>query len=206
MFMQRSLAAFAIILGIGLSPALAQASKDVAKAPAGTYALENRHSQVMFSIAHLGLTDFWGRFDRLSGAMNFDPAAMEKSSVSITIDMSSVDTPSERLNSELASASVFDAPNYPNATFQSTSVTRTGPDTGLIAGNLTMHNVSKPVVLEVTFNGGESSPMGSGYVLGFHATATIRRSDFGLTGMPWEPMVGDEVNLVIEAMFEQKKD
>lgn len=203
--MQRSLAVFAIVLGIGLSPAPAQVSKDVSLAPSGAYVLENRHSQVMFSIAHLGLTDFWGRFDRLSGTMNFDPAALEKSSVSITIDLSSVDTPSERLNSELASASVFDAPSYPNATFQSTSVTRTGPYTGRISGNLTLHNVSKPVMLDVTFNGGEPSPMSDGYVLGFHATTTIKRSDFGLSGMPWEPMVGDEVKLVIEAMFEQKK-
>ena len=204
--MPRILVTFAIVLGMGLTPVLAQGiSNDPSQAPAGAYDLENRHSQVMFAIPHIGLTDFWGRFDRLSGTLSFDGAALEKSSVSITIDMSSIDTPSTRLNSELTSASVFDAQTYPNATFQSTAVVRTGPDTGRITGNLTLHNVTKPATLDVTFNGGEANPMGNNYVLGFHATTTIRRSDFGLTGMPWEPMVGDEVKLVIEAMFIQKK-
>jgi len=202
--MSRIVAVFAFLLG-SLAPAFAQdLSTDPARAPAGTYALETRHSQILFAIAHLGLTDFWGRFDGLSGTLHFDNAAPEKSSVAISIDMTSVDTPSQWLNSELAGPNVFNAPAYPAATFQSTSVARTGPATGTITGNLTLHGVTKPVTLQVTFNGGRNSPMGEGHDLGFSATTTIKRTDFGITGMPWEPMVGDNVTLTIEALFEKK--
>jgi polyisoprenoid-binding protein YceI len=202
--MSRILAVFAVLLG-SLAPALAQdVSTDPAKAPTGTYALETRHSQVLFSIAHLGLTDFWGRIDGLSGTLNFDNSALEKSSVTIAIDMTTVDTPSQRLNSELEGPNVFNASADPTATFQSTSVERTGANSGKIIGNLTLHGVTRPVTLDVTFNGGRSSPMGDGYDLGFSATTTVKRTDFGLTGMPWEPMVGNDVKLTIEALFEKK--
>lgn len=201
--MRRVLISLALVLG-GLCPAQAAGiSTDPSQVPAGTYALEPRHSQVLFDIVHMGLTDFWGRFNTLSGTLTFDNTAPEKSSVSVTIDMDSIDTPVQRLNEELASASTFDAANYPTATFQSTSLTRTGPNTGTITGNLTLRNVTKPVTLDVTFNGGGAGPMGA--ALGFRATATIKRSDFGLDTMPWNGMVGDDVKLEIEAMFLQKK-
>ncbi len=202
--MSRILAVLALLLG-SVTAALAQdISTDPAKAPSGTYALETRHSQVLFAIPHLGLTDFWGRFDGVSGSLNFNDAALEKSTVTIAIDMTSVDTPSQRLNSELSGPNVFDAAANPAATFQSTGITRTGPNSGTITGKLTLHGVTRPVTLNVTFNGGRDSPMGQGYDLGFSATATIKRTDFGITGMPWEPMVGDEVKLTIEALFEKK--
>ena len=202
--MSRILAVLALLLGSFTAALADDVSPDPAKAPSGTYALETRHSQVLFAIPHLELTDFWGRFDGLSGSLNFDGKALEKSSVTIAIDMASVDTPSQRLNSELAGPNVFNAAADPTATFQSTSVARTGPATGKITGNLTLHGVTRPVTLDVTFNGARQSPLGQGYELGFSATATIKRTDFGITGMPWEPMVGDDVKLTIEALFEKK--
>ena len=202
------LAAFALVI-LSLASVAAEAqstSADVRQAPSGGYALETRHSQVLFSILHQGLTHFHGRFDRLSGTLNFDATEPANSAVSITIDTSSIDTPSPQLNQELAGPHVFDAQKFPTATFKSTSIERTGPTTGKITGNLTIRNITKPVTLDVTFNGGSLSPMSNAYALGFSATATIKRTDFGITGMRWEPLVSNDVRLTIEAMFQHQKD
>jgi polyisoprenoid-binding protein YceI len=186
-------------------PVLAQnISTDPAKTPSGLYSVNAGHTQVLFSILHLGLTDYFGRFDKVSGTMNYDDSQPDRSSIAISIDMTSIDVPSARLTDELKG--VFGVQQYPAATFKSTSVTRTGPTTGQIAGMLTMRNVTKPMTLDVTFNGGERSPMAGGYALGFRATGTIKRSDFGLTSMMWSPFVSDDVHLIIEAMFDQQKN
>ena len=189
-----------------VSPGFAQSvSKDIARAPNGAYQMDTAHSQVLFSILHLGLTDYYGRFDKLTGTLNLDANQPERSAVTVTIDTSSIDVPSSRLVTDLKSVSTFDTAQFPSASFRSTSIVRTGPGTGRITGDLTIKNVTRPVVLEATFHGGESDPMNDTYAIGFHATATIRRSDFGLTTMPWSSFVGDDVGLIIEAMFQHEK-
>jgi polyisoprenoid-binding protein YceI len=203
--MLRRVAAVTLVLGLAVPAAAQSVSKDTSLAPSGTYLLDPSHSQLLFSIAHLGLTDFYGRFDRLSGTLNFDPKAPEKSGVAVTVDTTSVDTPSSGLNDELK-GTVFGVRAFPAAAFKSTAVVRTGPDTGRIEGTLTIKGVTRPVTLDVVFSGGEEDPLNGSYALGFKATATIKRTDFGLTGMEWEPLVGDDVTLIIEAMFERRKD
>src|SRR6185369_30488 len=79
------------------------------------------------------------------------------------------------------------------------------PTTGKMTGDLTIHGVTKPVTFDVTYNGGLKAPIGNAYDLGFHATTTIKRSDFGLDKMMWNSFVGDDVKLTIEAMFLQQK-
>ncbi|MGD0193064.1 MAG: YceI family protein, partial [Rhizomicrobium sp.] len=88
----------AIILALGIaSPVMGQpVSRDIARAPNGAYQMETSHSQVLFSVLHLGLTNYYGRFDKLSGTMNLDANQPERSAVTVTIDTSSVDTPSSR--------------------------------------------------------------------------------------------------------------
>ncbi len=185
-------------------PVLAQnVSTDPAHTPAGAYTVNAGHTQVLFSILHLGLTDYFGRFDKISGTLNFDGNQPDHSSVNISIDMTSLDLPSARLTSDVKT--VFGVQQYPAATFKSTAITRTGPNSGQIAGLLTIRDVTKPVTLDATFNGGESSLLTGGYALGFRATGTIKRSDFGLTSMIWSSFVSDDVHLVIEAMFDQQK-
>jgi polyisoprenoid-binding protein YceI len=186
--------------------ARADASSDPRKAPSGAYAVEVRHTQVMWGIPHLGITDFYGRFEKISGSLNFNAASPEKSAVTITIQMNSLNTPNAPLIGELTSASVFDVQKYPTATFKSTAIEKTGPTTGKITGDLTMHGVTKPVTLDVTFGGGLADPMSGAYDVGFHATGTLHRKDFGLTGMTWESFVGEDVKLVIEALFTQQKN
>lgn len=181
-------------------------STEPKQAPTGRYTLETRHSQVLFAIVHQGLTAYHGRFDRLSGTLNFDSPEPEKSTVSIDIDMTSVDVPSQALIGTLTDDTCFDAAKFPTATFKSTSIVRTGPTTGKITGDLTIKNVTKPVTLDADFTGSRPDAMSGNYALGFHATAIIKRTDFALTGMRWEPFVGDDVTLIIEALFLQQKD
>jgi polyisoprenoid-binding protein YceI len=204
--MLRSTVFAALAVFVALPVSAQDISKDPSRAPNGTYRLDVSHSQLLFSIAHLGLTDYYGRFDKLSGTLSFDANQPEKSAADITISTDSVDTPSQRLNDELKSTNVFSTTQFPSASFKSTSVTRTGADTGRITGELTIKGITKPVILDAIFKGGVQNPLNSNYTLGFHATAVIKRKDFGLTGMIWEPLVSDDVNLVVEAMFEQEKE
>jgi polyisoprenoid-binding protein YceI len=206
----RRFAITVLSLGLFLSamfPAAAQGvSRDPVRAPNGAYEVDpHGHTQALFSILHIGLTDYYGRFDRVSGTLNYDGNQPERSTVAITIDMTSIDVPSESLVSELKGPTVFNTQQFPQAIFKSTALTRTGPDTGRIAGLLTIRNVTKPVTLDVVFNGGVQNPLGNGYALGFRATATIKRSDFGLNTMSWSMYVSDDVHLIIEAMFDQQK-
>jgi polyisoprenoid-binding protein YceI len=206
--MNRNVAAILTSLGATLFslPALGQiVSADPSQAPDGIYRLEASHSQLLFSILHLGLTQYYGRFDRLSGTLNFDSRQPEKSITSINVDISGIDTPSSQLNAELKGASVFDAARFPQAAFKSTAIARIGATAGTITGDLTLHGVTKSVTFAANFVGGKPDPFNGVYAIGFSATGTIKRTDFGLTGMSWEPMVSDDVTLIIQAMFDQEK-
>ncbi len=206
--MTRLLVPAVLVLALAIvPPAAAQSvSKNASRAPNGSYQLEPNHSQLLFSVVHLGLTDYYGRFDTLSGTLNFDANQPERSAVSITVDMTSVDTPSTRLSEELKAPTAFNTAQFGTASFKSTAIVRTGPDTGRITGDLTIKNVTRPVTLDATFNGGGLNPMNNSYALGFHATASFKRSDFGLTTMPWSSFVSDDVQLLIEAMFQKPKE
>ena len=198
------LASAAVALALFAVPASGQSiSKDAARAPPGTYVVNADHTQVLFSIMHLGLTEFHGRFDKVSGTLTYDNKQPERSAVSITIDSESLDTTSDKLNSTLKT--IFRVQQFPTAVFKSTSIVLTGADTGRLSGILTIRDVTKPVALDVTFNGGGRPPLSSGYALGFHATGTIRRSDFGLDQMIWSRFVGNEVTLTVEVQFDQQK-
>ena len=187
-------------------PALAQSSTDPKRAPTGSYSMDVRHTQVLFAIPHLGITDYYGRFDKVTGNLNFNSGAPEKSSTSITVDMTSIDVPSHELVGELMGAGVFNTASFPTATFRSTSITKTGPTTGTITGDLTLHGVTKTVTLNATFGGITVDPFSGADDVGFHATTTLKRTDFGITGMVWEGLVADEVKLTIEAMFQHAKE
>jgi polyisoprenoid-binding protein YceI len=193
---------FALVL---LSAMAATADPDPRLAPSGSYAMETRHSQVLFAIPHLGITNYHGRFDRLSGSLKFDATAPEKSTVTATIDMTSIDTPSHELMGELMGAGVFNTAQFPAATFKSTAIAVTGPNTGTITGDLTLHGVTKAVTLNATFGGTTTDPFSGADDIGFHATATVNRKDFGISGMVWDRIVGDEVQITIEAMFQHQK-
>jgi polyisoprenoid-binding protein YceI len=188
------------------SPVGAQSSDDAKQVPTGSYTIDPRHTLVLFAIPHLGIADYYGRFDKVTGSLNYNSGAPEKSSTAITIDMTTIDVPSHELIGELMKPSVFNTAAFPTATFKSRAITRTGPASGTITGDLTLHGVTKPVTLDVTFGGLTTDPFSGADDIGFHATTTIKRTDFGITGMVWEQLVGDDVKLTIEAMFQHSKD
>lgn len=201
----RPLAVASIALLALTGPVMAQSGTDPKQVPTGSYSMDVRHTQILFAIPHLGITDYYGRFDRATGNLNFNSGTPEKSSVSVTVDMTSIDTPSHELLGELMGASTFNTAAFPAATFKSTAVTRTGPNTGTITGDLTLHGVTKPVTLDATFGGLTTDPFSGADDIGFHATTNLKRTDFGITGMVWEGVVGDDVKLTIEAMFQRAK-
>jgi polyisoprenoid-binding protein YceI len=153
---------------------------------------------VAFGVKHLGLSTYVGRFNTVSGKLTFNPAEPEKSSVEIAIDMASADTTSDKLDTKLRDEA-FEASAFPTATFVSTKVTRTGETTGTVEGTLTLHGVSQPLTLDVVFNGGREHPFSKTYALGFSATASLKRSAFGVDD--WAMAAADDVTLTIEAEF-----
>ncbi len=200
-------------LGLGIAAAFlyaalahAQVSANANMAPAGRYKVSTPHTQVIFSIMHMGLSPYYGRFSVADGRLEFNPNAPEKSTLDITIQMNSVNTPSDRLNTELCSTSTFNCAQFPTATFKATAIHRTGGNTGDITGDLTIAGVTRPVTLHATFNGGMRRPDTNAYMLGFSATADIKRSEFGLTKMVWGGFVADDVHLQIEAEFAEDKE
>jgi polyisoprenoid-binding protein YceI len=196
------------LLAISVSAAEAQSlSTDPRHAPTGSYRLDPRHTQIQFAIAHLGITDFLGRFDKAAGTLSFNASNPEKSSVSIAIDLTTLDTQNKPLNSELMGPDILDVSKASEATFKSTSIVRSGTNTGKITGDLTIKGITKPVTLDATFNGTTTDPFAPKTTLiGFHATTIVKRSDFNMTGTSWTGMVSDEVKLDIEAPFTLQKD
>jgi polyisoprenoid-binding protein YceI len=187
------------LLGLGIGQALA-----APLAPKGAYQLDEQHTQIIFGIKHEGISTFYGRLGKVSGTVNFDQAKPENSVLNVSVDTTTIDTHVPDLDSSLPKG-IFQADKFPTATFVSTSVVKTGADTGTVTGNLTIAGVTKPVTLSVTFNGGRGTgePL-QPYRLGFDATATLKRSDFGLTHVFWTGFVSDEVTLMIEAEAERK--
>lgn len=197
---------FSLAILAATSTAFAQeapkVSKDAAAQPAGLYELDPSHTSVVWKVKHMGVSNYTARFNKISGTMNFDPKNIEKSTVDIRIDPTSVDTGSTSFNEEIAGEKFFNSGKHKDLTFKSTKVEKTGTDKGRITGDLTFNGVTKPVVLDVTFNGAITNPMKKVADLGFSATTTIKRSDFGVT--QYVPMVGDDVTVAIETEFLKK--
>ena len=180
----------------------AQTVTDPARVQSGTYAIEPGHTQVGFSLLHFGFTYYSGLFSNVSGTLELNSKMPTASKLSVTIPVASVQTTSDKLTDELKSDQWFDAVKFPNATFVSTDVKRTGKDDAIVTGNLTLHGVTKPETLKVHFVGAGINPMDKNYTTGFEATATIKRSDFGVK--MYVPYVGDDVTLRIAGAFEKQ--
>lgn len=177
------------------------ADPNPAVAQAGSYNVETSHTRVGFSVSHFGFSDWFGEFADVTGSLTLDPADVTKAKLAVSIPVDTIATTNTTLDEELRSADWFDAAAYPKITFVSTKVVRTGERTADVTGNLTFHGVTKPVTLKASFNGGGVNPMNKAYTVGFNATGTIKRSEFGVT--KYVPVVGDEVTLRISAAFEK---
>jgi polyisoprenoid-binding protein YceI len=168
----------------------------------GVYALEPNHTQVLFGVSHMGFSTYYGAFSGVSGALTLDGANPAASSLRVSVPTGSVATLNATLTGELKSADWLDAAAYPEMTFTSTKVTLTGADTADVAGDLTLHGVTRPVVLKAKLNRGGVNPMSKAYTIGFEVSGHLKRSDFGVT--KYVPLIGDDVELIISAPFERK--
>lgn len=173
---------------------------DPKQMPAGLYTLDPAHAHALFHISHMGFSEYVGGFNDISGQLVFKPDALGDSKLNVTIKTSSIDVQSPKLVENLKGPAFFDAVKFPEITFTNTSLVPVSATQGKLTGNLTMHGVTRPVTLDVTFKGAGIMPMTQNKVIGFVATGKLNRSDFGMD--TYTPGLGDEVDLDISAEFD----
>ena len=170
---------------------------------AGNYVLDPTHASVIWSLSHAGLSNYQARFDSIEGTLSFEPDTPENSQLDIRIDPKSVSTGLPDFDNTIATDSrYFDAEKFPDIRFTSTQINITGDTGGTVTGDLTFRGVTKPVTLDVTFNGAGKSFGHAGDTLGFSATGTLDRTEYGLTYLS-NFGIGSDIKLRIEAEFNE---
>lgn len=212
-------AAFATIAltggGIAAAPAIfAQGAaelpgtKDASRVTAGTYELDAEHTLVKWKVDHFGFNDYFGLFGKITGTMTMDPANIEAARFEIMVPIADVTVASKGLKEHLlragkdGAAPDFFGPEPGMAKFVSRSVTRTGDMTANVTGDLTINDKTGPVMLEVEFSGAGKNPMNQMETVGFQATGTMDRTQWGIDYAA--PMVSKEVELTISAAFQKQ--
>jgi polyisoprenoid-binding protein YceI len=162
------------------------------------------HSNLGFSITHLGINDIQGNFKNFEATVKSSKADFSDAQVELTGDISSINTNIEMRDKHLQGADFFDAAKYPTFNFKSTGIKPAGKNTYKVNGNLTLHGVTKPVTLTLVNRGVTTNPMSKAPTAGFKVTGTIKRSDFNLgAGFP-APMLSDEVAIKADGEFTSK--
>jgi len=172
---------------------------DPAAAPAGRYHLDEHHWAIAFDVDHLSFSRYLMRFDRAAGELDFNPQDPERSHVAIAVDANSFDSNSEELDGLVKGSAMLDVEHFPEIKFQSRVLRRIDKSSGEMTGDLTIHGQTRPVTLQVAFNGGARNPLTGEDTLGFSATGSISRGAYGLS--QWFPAVGDSIEIRIEAEF-----
>ena len=196
--MRRLVYSLALVIGL-LAPTLGRAE---------TWDLDPQHSSVAFAVRHMMISTVHGQFRTFSATATGDPAEPEKATIEATIDVASIDTGNEKRDTHLKSPEFFDVAQFSKMTFKSKKIEKAGTDKYKVTGDLTMHGVTKEVVLEVE---GPTKPITMGNTkAGAHATARIKRKDFGIT---WNKamdgggvVVGEDVDVTIEAEAIKKNE
>lgn len=180
----------------------AAAAAAAISASAATYTIDTAHTAAGFKVRHLMISNVKGEFTKTTGTVNFDPKNLASSSVDATIDVNTISTREDKRDAHLKSPDFFDAAKYPTITFKSTKFEGAGAGKYKVAGNLTLHGVTKPVVLELTNVTPETKGMQGEARIGGQASTKINRKDFGLT---WSKtmdgggaVVGDEVEITLD--------
>ncbi|EKS67303.1 hypothetical protein BURK_035694 [Burkholderia sp. SJ98] len=193
------LAAIALTACTPLQVVTHHVSSSESSVPAGRYQLDPHHWNVSFDVDHFHYSRFVIRFDKTTAQLDWNADGMSGSSVRARIDASSVNTNVPLLDRMLKGPDMFDGARYPDIVFVSTAFQRTGEDKGILTGDLTIRGTTKPVTLNVTFNGHAVNPLTKQETLGFSADGHFSRAQFGLT--TWYPAVGDDVHVAIQAEF-----
>jgi polyisoprenoid-binding protein YceI len=160
------------------------------------YNFDKAHTQILFFVNHLGFSMSQGEFLDYDGFFMLDRNNLENSSIDVTIKTASVDMDDEKWDASMRGENFFKVERFPEMTFKSTAVELTGNQTADVTGDLTILGIAKPVTLSVTHNKSDVNPFSKKFIAGFSASATINRSDWGMSYAL--PGVGDEVEIRLE--------
>ncbi|HSU49136.1 MAG TPA: YceI family protein [Segetibacter sp.] len=170
-----------------------------------TWKNDKPHSQLAFTITHLGISDVSGTFNDFDVNVTSSKKDFSDASFELTAKTASIDTRVEQRNNHLKSADFFDVDKYPEMTFKSTSLKKNGKDTYKLSGNLTLHGITNPVTMNLKYRGVTQNPMSKATTAGFQLDGVIKRSDFNVgPGFP-APMLSDEVRIKADGEFIQKR-
>jgi polyisoprenoid-binding protein YceI len=169
----------------------------------GPWKNDPAHSQLGFTVTHLGVSDVSGTFNDFNVVINSTKADFSDATFELTAKAASIDTRVGMRNDHLKSPDFFDAEKYPTLSFKSTLLKKAGKDKYKLAGNLTIHGVTKPVTMDLSYNGTIEHPMNKKQVAGFTLSGTIKRSDFDLGAKFPAPMISDEVRIHASGEFTQ---
>lgn len=188
---------------IALAAALAGLAGTAFAAPL-TYRIDPGHTQVTATWSHFGFSHPFANFGEADGTIVYDPDNVGASSVKVTLPLAGLDSTVPDLDKHLRSEDFFDAAKYPTITFASTKVEAAGEKKLRVTGDLTVHGVTRPVVLDVTINAVGPHPMWKTQTAGFDAATTIKRSEFGVGR--FVPNVSDEIQIRITTEAAVPKD
>ncbi len=183
----------ALVLALALLLTLPAAAQDQNK---DTWQIDPKHTAAQFSVRHLGISTVRGWFNKVSGSVQYDPANLGKSAIQATIEAASIDTRIEARDNDLRSPHFFDVEKYPTITFQSKKVEAAGAGKLKVTGDLTMHGVTKEVVLDVDGPTPAIKDQGGNQRMGASATTKINRMDYGVSGA--SGVAGDEITITLD--------
>ncbi|MBD2700842.1 YceI family protein [Spirosoma sp. BT702] len=159
---------------------------------AQNWTLDKAHSNLGFSVTHMMLAEVDGKFQNFDVKMTSSKDDFSDAQIDLTADVNSINTNQDRRDTHLKSPDFFDAAKYPTLSFKSKSITKVGGNKYKLAGDLTMHGVTKPVTLDAVINGPVTNPQNKKVKAGFKVTGEVKRADFALGGAP-TAVVSDEI-------------
>jgi polyisoprenoid-binding protein YceI len=174
-----------------------------APAQSDTWQLDPAHSSAQFAVRHMTISTVRGAFTKLSGTVQYDPQDPAKTSIDVTIDANSIDTRIEKRDSDVKGPNLLDTAKYPTITFKSKRVESAGGGKLKIIGDLTIHGVTKEVVLDVDGPTGPIKDPRGNQKMGASGTTTIKRQDFGVSGMP-SAVIGDDIAITLDVEVGKK--
>jgi polyisoprenoid-binding protein YceI len=170
---------------------------------AQTWTLDKAHAKLGFSITHMMVSDVDGMFKNFDASITSSKPDFSDAVFTMTAQTNSIFTDQEKRDGHLRGADFFDAEKYPTITFKSKSLKKSGNNAYKVSGDLTMHGVTKPVTLELSFRGPAEHPMNKKPFAGFKVTGTIKRTDFNIASSTPGAMLSDEVTIAANGEFQQ---
>ena len=169
----------------------------------GIWKNDDPHSQLGFTVKHLGIADISGTFNDFDAEITSSKTDFSDAVVELNAKINSIDTRVDARDNHLKSADFFDAAKFPTLNFKSTSIKKSGKNKYKLTGNLTLHGITKPVTMDLQYKGSTVNPMSKKPTAGFQVTGTINRSDFNIgNGFP-APMISNEVQIKADGEFFQ---